>query len=93
MMKPEFQLAENPFPLYQIKVKGALHEKWSDWFGGLEIKTERSPDGSDLTVLQGSIQDRAALRGILVKLLDLNLVLISVQQIQATPEEKKSAGK
>jgi hypothetical protein len=93
MLKPEFKLAENPFPLYQIKVKGVLHEKWSDWFGGLEIKTERSPNGSHLTVLQGKIQDRAALRGILVKLLDLNLVLISVKQIQSAPEEKKSAGK
>jgi hypothetical protein len=73
----------NNFPLdSQIKVIGSLHERWSDWFGGFRIEPGKMPDGSEFTVLQGSIEDQAALRGILDKLLDLNLVLISVQQVQ-----------
>jgi hypothetical protein len=89
MIKPEYEPPDNPLVCYQVKVKGHLHEKWVDWFGGLKIESERTPDGSNITVLQGSIKDQAALRGILVKLLDLNLVLISVQQVQASLEEKK----
>ena len=72
---------------YQIIVKGYLHAKWSDWFDGLTVTSERMPDGSPITLLTGSLKDQAALRGILVKLWDLNLVLISVQQLSPNPDD------
>ena len=68
--------------IYQITVKGRLTGQWSDWFGGMDITTQTQPDGSTITRLTGPIQDQAALRGILIKLLDLNLVLVAVQQIE-----------
>ena len=81
-------LAHNhqPTTSYQIVVRGHLHEKWADWFSGLTITSENLPDGSAITRLTGALKDQAALRGVLIKLWDLNLVLISVQQIPPSPE-------
>ena len=63
---------------YEIKVKGHLTERWSDWFEGMAISTQR--DGS--TILCGSIADQAALFGLLNKIHALNLTLISVMLTQ-----------
>jgi hypothetical protein len=81
MFRSEKKPTDDPLVTYQIRVKGNLPENWSEWFGDLAIETKRAPDGSNTTVLQGALADQAALRGILIKLLDLNLVLISVQQV------------
>ena len=69
--------------VYQIKVQGKLDESWSSWFSGLTITLE-----GDTTTLTGAVVDQAALRGILSKLWDLNLALISVNQIEPAPEQK-----
>ena len=71
---------------YQIKVVGRLDEHWSAWFGDMAIAVERRGDGAPITTLSGEVADQAALRGILSKLLDLNLTLISVVQI-ASPSD------
>ncbi len=59
---------------YRIHVRGHLHEGWSAWFDGLAI--EQEPDGS--TVLVGPVPDQAALHGLLAKVRDLGLTLLSV---------------
>jgi hypothetical protein len=64
--------------LYQIKVKGQLDPRWSEWFDGLVISHET--DGS--TILSGPVVDQAALYGILLKLHSLNLPLLSVSQVE-----------
>lgn len=61
-------------PIYQIKVKGRLQEDWTEWFGGLSI----SHEGSGLTVLTGPVVDQSALHGLLVKIRDLGLPIVSV---------------
>jgi len=63
--------------IYEIRVEGHLAERWSDWFEGLAICQD--PDGE--TVLTGPLSDQAALFGVLTKIHDLNLVLISVSRI------------
>ena len=68
--------------VYQIKVRGALDRKWSDWFNGMAITFEHASDGPPITTLSGAIADQAKLRGILTKVWDLNLTLISVRQIE-----------
>ena len=68
---------------YQIKVQGQLDPDWSDWFSGMVIEHQLGKDGSSMTILTGAIVDQAALRGILHKLWDLNLVLYSVQLLGA----------
>lgn len=63
---------------YQIKVAGHLDPAWSDWFEELTLLHE--PDGC--TTLTGRIDDQAALHGVLIKIRDLGLPLISVLRIK-----------
>ena len=69
--------------MYQIKVQGELDESWSDWFGGMAIACEHTHDGPPITTLTGTITDQPALLGILVKIGNLNLALISVARLEA----------
>lgn len=65
--------------IYEIRVEGHLAERWSDWFEGLAIRQD--PDGE--TVLAGLLIDQSALFGVLTRIHDLNLVLVSVFRISA----------
>ena len=62
--------------VYVIRIEGHLTELWSDWFEGLEIRSD--PDGG--TTLSGELADQAALFGVLAKIQALNLYLISVNR-------------
>jgi hypothetical protein len=66
---------------YEIRVDGHLAVSWSDWFEGLEIHND--PNGE--TTLTGLLIDQAALFGVLNKIHDLNLILISVSRAPALP--------
>jgi len=67
---------------YQIKVLGRIDASWSDWFSGLAITCDSGGDGCPITTLTGAMPDQSALRGILTRIWDLNLTLISVTQIE-----------
>ena len=71
---------------YQVQVQGPIGERWTDWFEGMSITIEQGSDGTQVTTLTGTIVDQAALRGILVKLWDLNLTLISVTRVETSKE-------
>ena len=62
---------------YEIRLKGHLDAKWADWFDGLTIT--RADSGE--TLLRGPVVDQAALHGVLRKVRDLGLPLVSVNQI------------
>ncbi len=62
--------------VYQIRVKGHLGPQWTDWFGGLTITLEDNGD----TLLTGPVVDQAALHGLLRKVRDLGMPLLSVIQ-------------
>lgn len=66
---------------YQIKVQGRLDERWTHWFDGMSITFEQAEDGSTVTVLAGSILDQAALYGLINRMRDLGLSLISVGRV------------
>jgi hypothetical protein len=66
---------------YQIQVPGELDESWSDWVAGMTITVEREGDGPPVTILTGKL-DQAALHGLLRRLYDLGLPLISVNCIE-----------
>ena len=70
---------------YQIRVRGTVGKRWSDWFGGVEIAPEWTDDGTPITLLTGYF-DHSALHGVLDRLRDLNLTLISVTRMEAGQE-------
>jgi hypothetical protein len=59
---------------YQIRIKGHLSAQWTDWFGGMTITLEANGD----TLLSGLVLDQAALHGLLRKVRDLGMPLVSV---------------
>jgi hypothetical protein len=61
---------------YEIRVDGVLDGRWGDWFGGLQVED----DGSQ-TVIVGRLADQPALHGLLARIRDLGLCLISVRRI------------
>ncbi len=69
--------------VYQIRIKGHLGQQWTDWFDGLTITLE--DDG--ITLLNGSVIDQAALHGILKKVRDLGMPLLSVNIVGPGPQD------
>jgi hypothetical protein len=65
---------------YEIRVKGHLDLSWSDWFDGLTISHQANGE----TVLAGMLTDQAALQGVLRKISDLGIALISVNPADDT---------
>ena len=64
--------------VYQIRIKGHLGSQWTDWFGGLTITLEANGE----TLLTGPITDQAALHGLLKKVRDLGMPLVSVSPVE-----------
>jgi hypothetical protein len=69
------------FIYYEIRIQGQLDSHWSDWFDGLEV----TPQENGETVIAGSLPDQAALQGILKKVFDLRLPLLSIRRIAPGP--------
>ena len=64
--------------VYEIKVEGHLGQQWADWFGGVTITLEANGN----TLLTGPVIDQAALYGLLKKVRDLGMPLVSVNRVQ-----------
>jgi hypothetical protein len=64
--------------LYEIRLKGHLDDRWAEWFEGLTITLEEDGD----TLLTGPVIDQAALHGLLKKVRDLGLPLVSVNPVE-----------
>ena len=65
--------------IFQIRLKGQLDARWTDWFGGMTVAL--TEEGH--TLLTGPVADQAALHGILKKVRDLGLPLLAVQCVEA----------
>jgi hypothetical protein len=72
--------------VYQIVVKGHLDSEWSDWFDGLTITLVDNGE----TILTGPIVDQTALHGVLIKIRDLGLPLLSLVRIEPERENESN---
>ncbi len=73
--------------VYQIRLKGHLGSQWTDWFGGLTVILEDDGD----TLLTGPVVDQAALHGLLKKVRDLGMPLISINPVE--PDVTRDRGR
>jgi hypothetical protein len=71
---PNSKIDKSQPPVYEIRIKGHLGSQWTDWFEGLTITLEDNGD----TLLTGPVVDQAALHGLLKKVRDLGMPLVSV---------------
>ena len=79
-MSTEMNIPPRMSRYYQITVEGKVDASWSDWLGSMQLVAWQESDGRQMTTLSGVLADQAALRGLLIRLWDLNLVLSSLQQ-------------
>src|SRR5437016_2010384 len=86
VMSNEINSESDPGQLldYQIRIKGHLGRQWTDWFGGLTLTLEDNGE----TLLTGAVVDQAALHGVLRKVRDLGMPLLSV--IRVTPGQAEA---
>ena len=84
---PVSQGDQHPTGHYEIRVKGHLDTRWAAWFDGLSLTQE----GGGTTLLAGPVVDQAALYGVLRKVRDLGLPLVSVIHVEPErPDEPTS---
>lgn len=76
--KSKYKEENNQPQCYAIRFKGHLDNQWTEWFGGMTITLDK--DGS--TLLSGPVADQAALYGLLKKVRDLGMPLVSVSLIE-----------
>ena len=74
---------------YEIKVKGYIEETWSSWFEDMEIRTGLDEDGTPMTTFIGQLSDQATLHGVLARIRDINMPLISVNKIKESNQKRR----
>jgi len=67
---------------YKIRIEGYLKDTWAEWLDGMVMSIQNFNDHTNSTTITVHVPDQAALRGVLNKLWDLNLTLISLSQIK-----------
>ena len=85
MSSPRGPLRDAAQPtIYEIRIRGHLSTQWADWFEGLEIALEENGD----TLLIGAVIDQAALYGVLKKVRDLGMPLLSITSLEASQQDE-----
>jgi hypothetical protein len=86
--EPETQPAPGHPVVYQIRIKGHLGRQWSDWFEGMTVTLEDNGD----TLLTGPVVDQAALHGLLRRMRDLGMPLVSISPLEHGPPATPGKG-
>lgn len=69
---------------YEVRIEGVLEGRWSEWFEGLEVGRV-----GEETILSGTLRDRSALYGVLDKVRDLGLSVITVRRLSPQEDEER----
>ena len=83
--EPKHKTDPNQPMVYQIRLEGQLGDQWTDWFSGLTITLEEN----GITLLTGPVADQAALFGLLKKVRDLGLPLISLNRVNPAKSDNE----
>jgi hypothetical protein len=75
---------ETKLGFYMIRIADRLDEEWADWFDGMTLSYPNTD--STETILAGYVRDQAELYGLLLKLHNLNLTLVSVEAVKHSPD-------
>lgn len=81
--EPDSQSTSDQPAVYQIRIRGHLDPHWADWLGGLTLTLEK-----DETLITGVVADQAALFGLLRKVRDSGLPLLSVNRVTAPADRR-----
>jgi len=81
--KSNFRTDPDAPRIYKIRLEGHLDRQWTEWFDGLTITMEENGD----TILTGPVLDQAALHGLLRKVRDLGIPLLSINQVLSDQED------
>jgi hypothetical protein len=74
----------NDSGIYEIKIKGLLDAHWGQWFEGMTLQRQENVEaGLDCTLIIGPIPDQPALHGLLAKIRDINVTLISIRKLDS----------
>jgi hypothetical protein len=84
-----FDEKHSQYPYYEIRLKGHLDDWWAEWFEDLSITLEDNGD----TLLSGPVIDQAALHGLLKKVRDVGLQLVSVNRVQFNETQSDRSNK
>ncbi len=68
--------------VYEVSIRGKLNANWSDWLDQVTITTRSHEDGQSVTILTGCIKDQAALYGLIAKIKNLGLTILSINQVE-----------
>ena len=75
--------------IWRICLEGRIETSWSEWFDRMTMSHERRKDGSWLTQVTGRLRDQAALRGVITRMWDLNLRILSLDRLDGLAEGGK----
>ncbi len=81
MTSSKLRYAADRPAIYHIQVQGRLDPSWSDWFDGMTLEVESKEAEVLVTTLTGMVLDQSALHGLLNRIRDLGLPLLSVQRL------------
>ncbi len=80
----QHQRKKQPLEIYEILVQGQLDTLWKRWFEGMTLSSvENGENGVACTLIAGPVADQAALHGLLIKIRDLNMELLSVRRVSS----------
>jgi hypothetical protein len=88
-MPVELHSSPTRLKAYRIEVDGIMDSSWSESLGGVGITTRQKENGVLVTILTSERIDQAALRGLLIRLWDLNLSLRSIQSLEIEQRETR----